>query len=305
MLGMNSPSSQPIDVSVVIATYNMGRYLPAALDSVLAQRTTGSLEVIVVDDGSTDDTKERMVPYLRDKRVRYLYQDNAGQTKAKNVGIRAAHGRYIGFCDADDLWRPWKLAVQLPVLEANADVAVVYSRMRPIDAGGGLLPEVAFPEYSGYVTRKLFLENFITFGAALVSRAALEAVGGFDETRRMGIDWDLWLRLSVNYRFQCVPVEVYYYRVWDGQMSKDWRGRYASAFSIMRDFEARHPGVIDPATHRKAYAQSYANRGQIRAKLDNDRLGCIADALRSMCYGSCFDSSLRTLAKAFIRFPYR
>lgn len=291
-------------VSAIIATYNMGQYLSGAIESVLAQKDV-PLELIIVDDGSTDDTRQVVEPYLADSRVQYLYQQNSGQTKAKNVGLKASRGRYIGYCDADDEWHPDKLSLQIPLLEKDPATAVVYGRICPMDYAGSPLCTETASEYSGYITQQLFLDNFIPFGSALIRRSAIEEVGGFDENRRMGIDWDLWLRLSIKYRFECLKTVIYFYRVWEGQMSNNWRGRYDSAFSIMRDFEARHPGIITHATRRRAYALSYSNRGQIRAKMENDRIGCILDAVRAMRYGVCFDSSVRTLVKAFIRFPYR
>lgn len=300
---MSSEQKTPL-VSAIIATYNMGQYLPGAIKSVLNQKIQ-DLELIIVDDGSTDNTGEVVKPFLSDPRVRYIYQPNSGQTKAKNAGLKASRGAYIGYCDADDEWHPDKLSLQIPLLEQDPNTAVVYGRICPMDQAGAYLYTETASEYSGYITQQLFLENFIPFGSALIRRSAIEEVGGFDENRRMGIDWDLWLRLSIKHRFECLRTVIYFYRVWEGQMSNNWRGRYESAFSIMRDFEARHPGVIAGSTRRKAYALSYANRGQIRAKMDNDRMGCVLDALKAMRYGVCLSSSIRTLLKAFVRFPYR
>lgn len=300
---MQSSHEKPL-VSAIIATYNMGQYLSGAIQSVLDQKNV-ALELIVVDDGSTDATRAIVERYLTDSRVRYIYQANGGQTKAKNAGLRAARGRYIGFCDADDMWHSDKLSLQLPLMEKDPRTAVVYGRICPIDAKGAALESDATLGYTGHITEQLFIENFIPFGSALIRRSALDEVNGFDEARRMGIDWDLWLRISVNHRFDFTPSVVYFYRVWEGQMSNNWKGRYENAFSIMRDFEKAHPGLISPAVRRKAYALSYSNRGQIRAKLDNDRTGCVLDALRALSFGVCVDSSLRTLVKAFVRYPYR
>jgi glycosyltransferase involved in cell wall biosynthesis len=293
---MKTEPSVP-DVSVVIATYNMGQYLGAALSSVLRQ-SAGELEIHVVDDGSTDNTSEVVAPFLVDQRVYYHRQDNAGQTKAKNVGVRAARGRYVGFCDADDLWDVNKLAVQLPILDADPSIAVAYTRVRPMDKDGTLLPVTIFTEPSGTVTKSLFIENFVPFGTALVRRSALEAVGGFDENLRMGIDWDLWLRLSVSYRFQAIPQETYFYRVWDGQMSKNWKGRFDSAFRIMSQFEANYPTLIDPLTRKTAYSLSYRNRAYARAQISGDVLGCIQDCIRSVRAGGALWPALKVALRS-------
>jgi len=293
---MNTKTPVP-DVSVVIATYNMGQYLGAALSSVL-QQSVGDLEIHIVDDGSTDNTSQVVAPFLLDERVYYHRQENAGQTKAKNVGVRAARGRYVGFCDADDLWDVDKLAVQLPILDADPTIAVAYTRVRPMDKNGVLLPVTLFAEPSGAVTRPLFIENFIPFGTALVRRSALEAVGGFDENLRMGIDWDLWLRLSVTYRFQAIPKETYFYRVWEGQMSKNWKGRFDSAFRIMSQFETNHPTLIDPLTRKTAYSLSYRNRAYARAQISGDVAGCIRDCIRSVRAGGAFWPALKVALRS-------
>src|SRR4030095_853063 len=112
---LNSParSMRSPSVSVIIATYNSGPYLRAAIGSVLCQ-SVGDLELIVVDDGSTDGTRE-LVEQIHDDRMSYLWQANAGQTSAKNRGVREAKGKFIGFCDGDDYWYPNKLELQLPL----------------------------------------------------------------------------------------------------------------------------------------------------------------------------------------------
>src|SRR3954470_16999186 len=105
-------------VSVVMATYNYAHYLPGALDSALAQ-TAGDLEVIVVDDGSTDNTPDVVGPYLADARVRYVRTANQGQPAAENVGIRLSRAPFVAFLDADDLWLPHKLEKQLQLFRDN------------------------------------------------------------------------------------------------------------------------------------------------------------------------------------------
>src|SRR5262249_37100539 len=222
-------------VSVVIATYNCAAYLGQAIDSVLAQ-TYRNVEVLVVDDGSTDDTAAVLARYMSDPRVHVHRQTNAGQTSAKNRGIAAARGEFVGFCDADDAWLPDKLAVQIPAFARSERIAVVYSRAttitpdgKPIQAGPRPVPYV-----SGRITADLFKSNVVPFGTAVVRRSCLIEMGAFDERYRMGIDWELWLRLSTRYEFLFVDEITYLYRIWPGQMSTNWRGRYDAAFEIMR-----------------------------------------------------------------------
>lgn len=305
-----SLSGQPLDVpptpplvSVVVATYNMAPYVAGAVQSVLDQ-TIKDLEVHVVDDGSTDDTKEALLSVLRDPRVHYHFQENAGQTRAKNLGIRNSRGRYVGFCDADDLWLPGKLELQLAAFEDGADVGVVYTRCQRIDSKGSLLPLKPQHEPSGWVTEELFMDNFVPFGTALVRKEALDVHGPFNESYRMGIDWELWLRLSNHYVFRCVPQVTYLYRVWSGQMSSNWKGRYEAAFRIMDEFLENYPGRVSPKRVRQAIAGSYANRGRARASISADYFGAIADAARAVANGYSPWKALRLVIRCSLRIAH-
>lgn len=271
-------------VSVVIATYNMAQYLQEAIRSVL-QQTMGDLEVHVVDDGSTDGTREAVQAFANDERVHYHTQPNSGQTKAKNLGIRHATGRFIAFCDADDLWLPDKLERQLPLFDAEGRVGVVYSRnQRILTAGDHALDKDETVYYSGDVTERLFNFNFISFGTAMVRRQCIEEFGAFDEQFRMGIDWDLWLRISTRYQIRFLDAVTYLYRVWPGQMSKNWRGRYEHAFRIMDKFLQQYPGRIPPHVIKEAYAHSYTQRARLRASLDADYRGAFGDIGRALSH---------------------
>ena len=284
-------------VSVVIATYNCRRYLGQAIESVLAQTYT-DLELHVVDDGSTDGTAEEVARYLGDPRVRYHSQTNMGQTAAKNHGIRKSRGEFIAFCDADDLWLPDKLALQITAFADNPRLGVVYSRAALIEERGVRIAHDRSdePEHpSGWVTGALFKMNFIPFGTAIVRRRCLEHAGAFDERYRMGIDWELWLRISVHYQFQFVDVETYAYRVWSGQMSKNWRGRYEHAFRIMREFLDQHPGVIDADTENEAWAHSYTQRARLRSFNSSEYGPALADVLRALRIRPTYRFAWRTV----------
>ena len=256
-------SRRPL-VSVITATYDMGRYVAQTVDSILAQ-TYREVECVVVDDGSTDDTQAVLSRYADDPRVRVFRQENAGQTAAKNRGLREARGELIGFCDADDLWHPDKLEVQLPSF-ANAGTGVVYSDFRFIDETGGLLPTHRPRTYSGRITGRLLADNFIHFPTALVRREALDRAGGFDETLTMAIDYDLWLRISLDWDFTYLPRILVDYRIWSGQMSHRTAERLDNAFLMMRRFLAEHPGSVTGAERRNAWAHTFVSRGMWHAR---------------------------------------
>lgn len=292
-------AEQPL-VSVVIATYNMGQYLPLAIDSVLAQ-TWSNLEVIVVDDGSKDDTAEHMERYEADPRVRYFPTENQGQPKAKNKGLEESRGDFIAFCDADDLWEPFKLNVQIPHFK-NQNVGVVYSEVSYIDQNGDPVDkEIPYERFSGEVTDKLVIKNFVPFGTAIFRRSCMDDLGRFDESLPMGIDWDLWLRYSMQWHFQYVPETTYIYRIWPGQMSKNYRGRYENAFIILEKFLEANPDSLPSAIKAKAWADMYVGRGMSLAKSENLFVQPLKDVLTGLRYNWLFLPGWKGLVKLLVR----
>jgi glycosyltransferase involved in cell wall biosynthesis len=258
------PTSRPALVSVVTATYNMGRYIRETVDSILAQ-THPRLELIVVDDGSTDDTAAVLAAYDDDPRVRIIRQQNAGQTAAKNRGLQEASGEFVGFCDADDHWLPDKLARQLPRFEDAPRLGVVYGDFVCIDGEGRPVATPRWPCFSGRITGKLLVDNFVHFPTVLARREAIERAGGFDTSLTMAIDYDLWLRVSLDWDFLYVPETVVEYRLWEGQMSHRTGERLDNAFRMMTKFLSAHPDSVTPAERRFAWAHSYVTRASWHA----------------------------------------
>lgn len=287
-------------VSVVIATYNTAQYLPAAVASVLDQ-TWSNLEVVVIDDGSEDETEDRMAMFEHDERVRYIRTENRGQPKAKNRGLKEARGEFIAFCDADDLWINNKLEVQMPKFE-NPRVGVVYSEVSYIDQNTTPIEkEAPYTRYSGSVTDALVISNFIPFGTSVIRRKCLEQNGGFDEELPMGIDWDLWLRYSVDWEFTYCPEVTYIYRIWPGQMSMNYRGRYDNAFRILRKFIKANPSRVSGRLASRAWADMYIGRGMAIASAEKS----ISEPLVDICTGLKYDLSYmrgwKSLVKLLIR----
>lgn len=265
------------EVSVVIATYNMGQFCAQAVRSCLAQ-TMNSLEVIVVDDGSTDKTSEVLRTFEAEPRVRLVRQPNLGQPRAKNAGLRLARGRFVAFCDADDYWLPDKLARQLPLFEADPRVGVVCSPIVREFPDGSRQPQVGRRFYRGDVLQQMFIRNIVPFGTAVVRRRCFDEVGPFDESIGMGIDWDLWLRIATRWHFDYVPEPTYVYRVWEGQMSRNWRGRYDCALRIMAKFLEQNPGLLPKSLVSAAYADTYTNLA--RKQIEHDGFSAAWPSLR-------------------------
>jgi glycosyltransferase involved in cell wall biosynthesis len=253
-------------VSVVTATYNMANYLSETLDSVLAQDYE-PIESIVIDDGSTDETSAVLARYATDPRVRVIKQENSGQTVAKNRGIAESRGEFVAFCDADDTWRPDKLSLQIPRFRSDDDVAVVFSEKRCIDSDGKPRPLIGPTDlYRGRVTAQLLIDNFVPFPSAVVRGRVLDELGGFDERLSMSIDYELWLRISAQYRFDYVPQKLVNYRVWDGQMSHRTGERLENFFALLTRFLAGHPGLVTPAEERRAWGHVHVTRGYWHAR---------------------------------------
>ena len=247
-------------VSVVIATYNMARFLPLALRSALGQ-SYENIEVLVIDDGSQDDTRAVMAPFSDDHRVRYIFQQNAGQAAAKNHGIREARGECVAFLDADDLWVPDKLERQMPLFLRSAAVGIVYSRFGYIDEAGRDLRIEDYELFRGRVSGALLIRNFIGFGTSVVRKECFDRLGSFDESIGMGIDYDLWLRFSTQYEFDYVDHPLLRYREWPGQMSRNWRVRYLNGIAIMKSFLRNFPDAVDKRTVNEAWAHTYTGFG--------------------------------------------
>ncbi len=207
-------------VSVVIPAYNMRRYVRESVDSALAQ-THPAMEVIVVNDGSTDDTGAVLADY--GQRIVYLEQPNRGLSGARNTGLRAARGDYIAFLDSDDAWLPEKTAEQLAVFARSSEVGLVscpYLVMDEHSAGSGEVR--GGPAGGGAGLEQLLLRNTIgSPSCVMVSRACLERVGPFDEGLLNGSeDWDFYLRVvAAGYRIDFAPRPLARYRVLSTSMS--------------------------------------------------------------------------------------
>jgi len=257
------------DVSVVIPTRDRAMLLAVTLAAVMQQRHV-DFEVIVVDDGSADDTAA-VVDDLGDVRVRMVRHDRSrGMAAARNTAAAAARGTWIALLDDDDLWAPDKLVGQLAVAE-RARRGWVYAGAVEIDVTGRLLGGTPPPSPEVLVAG-LTRRNLMPAGCSNVILRAelLAAAGGFDPALRHLSDWDLWLRLARLDPPACLKAPMVAYRIHAGQTTMDTTGMAAEASLL----QARH-GVEPAAIHRWA-AWSYLRAGRRRAAL-----GCYLQALRA------------------------
>jgi glycosyltransferase involved in cell wall biosynthesis len=178
----------------MVGTLNYAHLLPRAIESLLTQ-TLRDIEVLVVDDGSTDDT-EAVVTAIEDPRVRYLKLDHVGIARSLNRGLELARADVVAVQDADDVSLPTRLERQLEALEENPGAAVVGCLMREVDDDGAELRRRRLPIATGDVGRALMRFNPIPNTAAAFRRDAVQAIGGYDPRYRLAVDYDLWLRLA-------------------------------------------------------------------------------------------------------------
>ena len=269
-------------ISVITPTYNRARFLPAAVASVLSQ-TFGDFELIIVDDGSEDNTPDVLKPFLADRRVRYVYQENQGQSHARNLALKQATGDFIAFLDSDDVWAPDKLEKQLAVFRANPEVDIVHGDEATINEQGSVVSLQNMRRYSGRITRYLLADNSVSITTALVRRRCFDEMGGFDTSVGVADDYELWLRFSARYCYQYEPGIVASYRVMADQISSDKRRRYAANERIIQQFLARYGEVLSPGERRWGLARFYCRKARYFASAGErgKAVGAIAGALHN------------------------
>jgi glycosyltransferase involved in cell wall biosynthesis len=238
-------------VSIIIPTHNRSQLLRAAIDSVLAQ-TYPAIEIIVVDDGSTDDTASVMAQYAG--QVTYIRQDNAGVAAARNTGFRASSGEYINFLDDDDTFMPTKIGRQVKVLEAHPEVGLVHCRHQHVDEAGVPL-DAGWSVPEGHVLKELVCGCFLVVHAPLIRRQCLEQVGLFDETLPWTADWDLWLRIALaGYPFAHIQEPLCMYRIQRGSMQGNVVKQEQAVFALLEKVFANPQLPADVVAMR---AQAY------------------------------------------------
>lgn len=245
-------------VSVIMPSYNHARYIGRAAESVLGQ-TAGDLELIVVDNHSTDGTDE-VLAAIKDPRLRVVKIANGGIIAAsRNLGLKNAAGEFAAFIDSDDIWLPEKLERQLEALRAAPGAVLAYSRFKTLT--GDAASEEIFPRpagcVSGRVFGRLYLKHFIACSGVLARRDALLAAGGFSEDRELVAieDSDLWLRLAQKAEIVCsCDRALFLYRVHPGGASTgSWR-RLRRELLLAR----RHAAAAGPVRHAAAACLSFA-----------------------------------------------
>lgn len=249
-------------VSVIIPTYNRANFIRRAIDSVFIQDYE-NVEIIVVDDASTDNT-ESIVRDIKDDRIVYIKNErNLGVSASRNRAIGISRGEVIAFLDSDDYWLEGKLKKQLAKLLGDRDIGLVYTGERFIDDRGIILRD-EIPRYSGYIYDVLLAKNFISPSSSIVRRDVLDDVGLFLEDLDYREDHELWLRISKKYKIDYVPEILTVRYIHSGGRLSDSVERKIRAFykilDLYRDEFNKKP---------KAFSRQLYEVGKLYLKIGN------------------------------------
>ena len=297
-----TPMTDRPRVSVIIPAYNVAWCVRRAVDSALAQ-SLREVEVIVINDGSTDETLQVLAAY--GDAIQVIDQVNGGMSHARNVGIRAARGQYVAFLDADDWWLPEKLARQIELMESRPEIGFCSTAARVENPQGELLNLWRCHRVSGDMLETIFAHNAAIAGgcsAVMVRRELFEQVGLFDETLRGFEDPDLWMRLAAVCHYACIdePLAVILRR--EKSVSRNLTAMREAALRSMKKNRPLLPAPLRGGFWRHCMASVYTDyaKGAYRA----GRVGAaLADTWRAfmlaplgrgrLCLGLLRDMVLR------------
>lgn len=297
-INLTSVDNKPVAaLDVIIPAYNAARYLPFALESLLAQDSP-DWHAVLVDDGSTDNTPE-VVDSYRDRfgsRLTYIRQNNRGLPAARNAAIAASAGEFLALLDADDIWLPSRVSASLEVFRNQPSTGITYSAVTLIDQSG--IPFFDFVgddrDAPGNTVSKIYTsEIHLCCPTVTFRRAAVERVGGFDETLRSTEDRDLWVRIAQHYQVVFIPKILAQYRRSPTSMSANYQRMFEAQMQfIEKHYKTPHCGFI---AHRIAVSRAYRRLGEalrarkLRSKaLLNSTRACIEwpfsiESLRQAC----------------------
>lgn len=250
-----------IFISIILPTYNGANTIEDAIRSVLEQ-TFQYYELIIVDDGSTDNTKEIVSHYISaySNKIKYIYKTNGGVASARNEGIIHAKGNYIAFLDSDDYWDAQKLKKISHFIMHYPQVGLFYTDFYVVDIKKNILWINDRFSFSGDIFSKLIERNFIGTSTVVVKKEAFENVSMFFEGYRMKAgpeDWDMWLRIARKYKVFHIPEKLSYYRYREGQYK--YKKEFFDDYETLLD---RFLTNAQDINKKKVYALYYYSRGK-------------------------------------------
>jgi len=280
-------------ISVIIPAYNTAHLIGRSIKSVLSQ-TYQNFEIIVVDDGSTDELNE-VVTAFNDNRIQYIrHEVNRGGSAARNTGVQNAKGNYIAFLDSDDEWLPEKLEKQIKVFQStSSNIGVVYTGWRWIRDKDNIIIQEKIPIYRGDVSRIILEEDGIgSLSTPLVKKDILTSIGGLDEKLPSRQDWDLWIRLSKVCEMDFVPEILVNYYLRSGSISTNVYNKIYGTEQVLEKYKS------DFLSHPKILSKQYILLTILNLILNNTKKSRFY--LRKSISLNPFD--IKTYWKSFIHF---
>jgi glycosyltransferase involved in cell wall biosynthesis len=232
-------------VSVIVPVYRGEQFVAAAIESVLEQ-TYRSFELVIVNDGSPDDSDRVIRRFLPHPQIKYIEQANGGVAAARNTGLANANGTFVALLDQDDVWLPQKLDRQVAYLEAHPHIGLVHTRVECMDARGepcSCIKAIGVIPLEGFCSGQLLLGNGIAPLTVLMRRHCIEEVGGFDQRFAPTDDWDLWLRIARRYPLGFMDEVTARYRVHHEMVSKDRFKMQQAALALVDSICERFPDI--------------------------------------------------------------
>lgn len=293
-MATNNQSNKGL-VSVIIPSYNFAKYIGKAIESVISQ-TYPLWELIIVDDGSTDDTKQVVESYLGDKRISYYYQQNAGQAKAKNTAIKAAKGEYVAVLDADNICTNDRLEVAVGFLDGNPSYGLCHSDITTINEQGELISQDNMARYSGYTVNELLKDNFIAINTAVMRLDLVTAISGFNESIRRADDYEFCLRFCLKHKIKYIDKKLCLYRVMENQISSDSSGRYISNEAILLNFYSQNAALHPHIKWRRGLSFFYQRKARY-LKSNNSIIQALRAVYISFTWHPFWQGPYRTFLK--------
>ena len=263
-------------VSVLIPTYNREKQIQDALESVFLQTYT-DYEVVVVDDGSTDNTEEALKPWL--DKIRYVKKENGGPASARNVGLQHIQTEFVAFLDSDDRWEPTFLQVVMTEAQTNKAIGFV-TTAHILEPEGEKRPRIPETKLEGDLFPRLFQRNFVTTSAVLARRACFEKVGFFREELRQVEDYDMWLRIAREYPIVFLKDYLCRYRSVSESLSKNVLEQKLCLQAVLQS--NYDPDRISTIEWRRRYSRAQVSLGRAYVKVAQNAPAkeCFRDAIQ-------------------------
>ncbi|TYC62714.1 glycosyltransferase [Marinobacter sp. BW6] len=245
-------------VSIIITTFNRRDFIIEAVESALDQ-TYSNIEIIIVDDGSTDATDELInKTYKNELRVSYYYKENGKRASAFNLGFEMSKGQFIAILDSDNRYKPERIEAGVTALMENPEFDISYGDIITINEAGKEIHRKNMRRYSGNISEQLVYDNCVSINTALIPRRCFEDLGLMDVSYKRSDDYELWLRFSTQYKFLYISQYLAEYRVMENQLSSNTLGRLDVNLRLIEDFRLKHGDRVGDDRFRQAFCRIHA-----------------------------------------------